>query len=458
MQYLISFLEGIITFISPCLLPMLPIYISYFAGGGERTTKKTLTGVSGFTLGFTIVFVTMGALAGTLGSFLKTYSFWVNLICGIVIILFGLNYMGLLKLNLFRGVRRNMDMSNMSFGSALVFGMMFSIGWTPCVGAFLGSALILASQQGHVLEGMGMLLCYSLGLGVPFLLSAVFIDRMKGAFNWIKQHYNIINKVSGGLLVLIGIAMATGYMGKFLGLMSGGTASLKTVAVGVLVLLAVIAVFAIGSYLGRKKSGEAPDVMRVIRLIAVLLLLAILVVGAYLAYDKLAPTVENNQISTAVPPAAGAEETVPETTEAPKVPAYDFTVYDAEGEKHRLSDFRGKPVVMNFWATWCGYCKLEMPDFQKKFEEYGQDIHFLMIDITDGQQETFEKASAYIEEQGFTFPVYYDMDWEVQKAYHVSSLPTTYFIDAEGNFVAQGRGALSAEALQSGIDLLLEEK
>ena len=146
MQYLISFLEGIITFISPCLLPMLPIYISYFAGGGERTTRKTLTGVSGFVMGFTLVFGAMGALAGTLGSFLKTYSVWVNLICGIIIVLFGLNYMGVLKLNLFRGIHRSMDMKEMSFGSALLFGMMFSIGWTPCVGAFLGSALMLASQ------------------------------------------------------------------------------------------------------------------------------------------------------------------------------------------------------------------------------------------------------------------------------------------------------------------------
>lgn len=220
MQYLISFLEGIITFISPCLLPMLPIYISYFAGGGERTTRKTLTGVSGFVLGFTIVFVAMGALAGTLGSFLRTYAFWVNLVCGIIVIIFGLNYMGVFQLNLFRGVKRNMQKKEMGFFSAMVFGMVFSIGWTPCVGAFLGSALMLASQQGHVLEGMGMLLAYSAGLGIPFLVSAVLIDRMKTAFNWIKKNYKTINLVCGGMLVLIGILMATGIMGKFLALMS----------------------------------------------------------------------------------------------------------------------------------------------------------------------------------------------------------------------------------------------
>ena len=220
MQYLISFLEGIITFISPCLLPMLPIYISYFAGGGERTTGKTLLSALGFVLGFTLVFVTMGALAGTLGSFLTRYQTWVNLIGGVIVIVFGLNYMGLLQLNLFRGMNRSMTGGDLGFFSALVFGMVFSVGWTPCVGAFLGSALMLASQRGHVLEGMGMLLCYSLGLGIPFLMSAILIDKLKGAFNWIKAHYDAVNKICGALLVLVGILMATGTLGRLLSALS----------------------------------------------------------------------------------------------------------------------------------------------------------------------------------------------------------------------------------------------
>ena len=219
MQYIISFFEGILTFISPCLLPMLPVYISYFAGGGERSTGKTLKNASGFVLGFTIVFVALGALAGTLGSFLTRYQTWVNLIGGAIVILFGLNYMGLLKLNLFRGRRGGMKAGEMGFWSAALFGMVFSVGWTPCVGAFLGSALMLASQQGHVVEGMLMLLVYSLGLGIPFVLSAVLIDYLKSAFNWIKKNYQIINLVSGGFLVFVGILMATGTMGWLLGLL-----------------------------------------------------------------------------------------------------------------------------------------------------------------------------------------------------------------------------------------------
>ena len=219
MQYLISFLEGIITFISPCLLPMLPIYISYFAGGGERTVKKTMTGAAGFVLGFTLVFVAMGALAGTLGSFLTKYQTWVNLVGGLIVILFGLNYMGFLKLNLFRGIQKTGTTGGGFWGSVL-FGIIFSIGWTPCVGAFLGSALMLASQQGHVVEGSLMLLTYSLGLGVPFLGSALLIDQRKGAFNWVKSHYDVINKVCGGLLILVGFLLATGLLGRFLYLRS----------------------------------------------------------------------------------------------------------------------------------------------------------------------------------------------------------------------------------------------
>ena len=220
MQYLISFLEGIITFISPCLLPMLPIYVSYFAGGGQRSTKRTLICACGFVLGFTCVFVSMGALAGTIGSFLKEYQTAVNLISGGIVILFGLNYLGILNFNLFRGGSRGANTRELGFFSALAFGVIFSVGWTPCVGAFLGSALMLASQQGTVLAGTLMLLCYSLGLGIPFLLSAVLIDQLKGAFGWIKAHYSIINRVCGALLILVGVAMATGTIGRLLNLLA----------------------------------------------------------------------------------------------------------------------------------------------------------------------------------------------------------------------------------------------
>lgn len=220
MQYFVSFLEGVITFISPCLLPMLPVYISYFAGGGERETKKTVKNSLGFVLGFTVVFVAMGALAGTLGSFLQKYKIAVNIVTGLVVIFFGLNFLGVFKINIFKGTKNKVRTDNLGFFSSMLFGMVFSIGWTPCVGAFLGSALMLASQQGKVLTGIIMLLLYSLGLGIPFVISAVLIDKLKGAFNFIKKNYKIINIVCGVLLILVGIFMATGMFGRIITVLS----------------------------------------------------------------------------------------------------------------------------------------------------------------------------------------------------------------------------------------------
>lgn len=220
MQFVTTFLEGIITFISPCLLPMLPVYLSYFAGGGERRSAQTIKAALGFVCGFSLLFVAMGALAGSLGGLLKEHQTLVNLLCGLVVIFFGLNFLGVIKLNLFQGASGGMERGVSGFFSALLFGMVFALGWTPCVGAFLGSALMLASQQGHVWEGMLLLLTYSLGLGIPFLLSAVLIDYLKGAFDWIKGHYRLINTVSGLLLVVIGILMATGLMNRWLNLLA----------------------------------------------------------------------------------------------------------------------------------------------------------------------------------------------------------------------------------------------
>ena len=209
MQYFISFLEGFITFVSPCLLPMLPVYVSYFAGS-DRSLRKTLQNALGFVTGFTLVF----------GGLLRTYSTAVNIATGLVVVFFGLHFLGVFRFNLFHGMKGGTAHKDMGFFASLLFGLVFSVGWTPCVGAFLGSALMLASQQGHVLTGVLMLLCYSLGLGIPFVVSALLIDKLKSAFGIIKRHYNIINRVCGALLVVMGVLMMTGLLNRFILLFS----------------------------------------------------------------------------------------------------------------------------------------------------------------------------------------------------------------------------------------------
>jgi len=199
---------------------------------------------------------------------------------------------------------------------------------------------------------------------------------------------------------------------------------------------------------------------KILKMLIWILAFAVVIVGASVLYNRLSSEVSLGGLATVAQETAAPEETaVPgETaaeTEAQGSEAPDFTVYDLEGNAHKLSDFRGKPVLLNFWASWCGPCQMEMPDFQKFYESHGDKVNFVIVNLTDGQQETVESASAFIEEKGYTFPVYYDTDIDAAVKYGVSAVPVSYFIDAEGYFVAWAQGALSADMLQQGMDMLL---
>lgn len=169
------------------------------------------------------------------------------------------------------------------------------------------------------------------------------------------------------------------------------------------------------------------------------------------------PNVDNENTLAETEEGTGAKEAEKENSEENTSAAPDFTVENAEGEKVTLASFEGKPVILNFWASWCSPCKTEMPDFQAAYDTYGEDIQFMMVNMTDGARETRQSGEDFIKEQGFTFPVFYDVDLEAAYAYYVTSIPTTYFIDAEGNIVAAGRGMLDSEALEKGISILMEQ-
>ena len=188
--------------------------------------------------------------------------------------------------------------------------------------------------------------------------------------------------------------------------------------------------------------------------ISMLILVAILVLvigGAYVLYDKLGAEYRPEQLATEAP-----QETQTATEEA-KNYAPDFTAIDADGNEVSLSDFLGKPVVLNFWASWCGPCKSEMPEFDEAYLEQGEEIQFLMVNMTDGMQETADTAMAFIVEAGYSFPVLYDVNYDAAVTYGVSSLPTTYFIDAEGVLIAKAVGAIDADTLQRGISMIIDE-
>ncbi len=205
MEYVITFIEGIASFISPCILPVIPIYISYFATE-SKSMKRSIINSLGFVLGFSIIFMLLGVFAGSFGSVVHQYADYINILFGLFLVIIGLNYIGLLFIKFLNKTKGSKQKNkNLTFITSLLFGMIFSLSWTPCVGAFLSSALILASTTGSVLKGASLLLVYSLGLAIPFVVTTIFLERLKKTFDFIKKHYNIINKISGSILILSGL-------------------------------------------------------------------------------------------------------------------------------------------------------------------------------------------------------------------------------------------------------------
>lgn len=276
MEYLLTFLEGLASFISPCMLPMIPLYLSYFAGedeideqepqtspivdktespaettlqtateetetsGNEKKSEGTKTPVVSertdankkasnkkhlvavrslfFVIGFTLMFVVFGGLVGLIGGYINKHKTIINIVAGAIVIIFGLSYIGLFGLPFFKGLKKSYKVDGA--WSAFLFGIVFAVGVGPCTGAFLGSALALASTSGTAAKGLLLLLFYSMGIGIPFIITAVLTDKTKKLFGFIKRHFKAVKIVSGSLLVVMGILMAVGIMDKLGALLS----------------------------------------------------------------------------------------------------------------------------------------------------------------------------------------------------------------------------------------------
>lgn len=219
LKLVLLFFEGVLTFISPCILPMFPVFLMYLSNESQKKGKDLVINILGFILGFTIVFVTLGATATAIGSILNQNRILLQRIGGVIIILFGLNMAGFINirfLNFQRGLSLKKDSGG--FLSSMIFGIVFSFGWSPCLGLFLGTALILAADASTVGIGMFYLFVFSMGLGLPFLITGILFSKVEQSFNFVKKHYNLITKISGIFLVIIGILMALdlfGYYARF---------------------------------------------------------------------------------------------------------------------------------------------------------------------------------------------------------------------------------------------------
>lgn len=300
MSFLLTFLEGVVSFVSPCMLPLLPLYVTYFAAGdGQAKTARTAVRAAAFVCGFTLMFVALGVFAGSLGAALAAHRTAVNVVCGVLVIVFGLGYLGLFRLP-FAGVKGTHRLDGVV--PAFLFGFVYSVNLTPCVGAFLGSALMQAASEGGAARGALLLLAYSCGLGVPFVLSAVLLGRFGAAFGFIKRHYNVINPVCGALLVLFGVWM---------------------------------------------------------------------IVGAWLRPGAESPTAE--------------APAVVETPEAAKTPeaAAEVTVTGANFEAEVLK--ADKPVLVDFWAPWCGPCRRLGPLVAELAREKAGVLKVCKVNVDDAQ-------------------------------------------------------------------------
>lgn len=394
------FLQGLLSFFSPCVLPVVPLYIGYLAGGAQERLpdgsvryprKKVLLNTLFFVLGVSFAFVVLGLGVSALGRFFSGNRAWLARVGGIVIFLFGLYQLGVFGssqvLSREHRLPFRLDRWAMNPFTALVLGFVFSFAWTPCVGPALTSVLLMASSAASSAAGFLLIGVYTLGFVLPFLAVGLFTGSV---LNFFKTHQEVLRytgKLGGALMILMGVMMFTGWMNGLTGYLSS--------------------------------AGTTP----------------------------------------AVQTQAPAESPAPESAAPDAVPAPDFTLTDQNGESHTLSDYRGKVVFLNFWATWCGPCRREMPDIQKLYESYGgnagEDLVVLSVanpktdDHPGNSDGSVEEVTLFLENGGYTYPALMDTTGAVFGQYGVSAFPTTFMIDREGNLFGYVSGTLSADMMEN---------
>lgn len=427
------FLQGLVSFFSPCVLPLLPIYIGYLSGGtgvrGEDgrmyyKRSKVMINTLFFVLGVSFAFFALGLGVSALGSFFKGNQILLARIGGILIILFGLYQLGIFGSSAVLGRERrftvNLDRLGMSPVTALILGFTFSFAWTPCVGPALASVLLMAASAGNQMTGFLLIGVYTLGFVLPFLAVGLFTTSLLELF---KRHRNVVKytvKVGAVLMILMGFLMFTGKMNAVTGYLSNVTSK-------------------------NSQSGEE---------------------SAATENDRQTASGDTQQSDTQ---AKGTEERTKDTENntdgeaEDTLPAIDFTLTDQYGNTHTLSDYKGKTVFLNFWATWCPPCRAEMPDIQKLYEEYAEagddSVVILGIAAPDyGQEQSEDKIIDFLEENGYTYPVVMDPGGSLFAQYGIYSFPTTFMIDKDGNVFGYASGQLSEDIMRSIIRQTVEGK
>ena len=426
------FIQGLLSFFSPCVLPLVPLYLGYLAGGlnvgtgggavqagdpgagpagpGKRERLKLFIRVLFFTLGISGAFFVLGMGASAAGSFFNDNRMLFARIGGVLVILFGLYQLGVFGSSKVLGSEHRLPLRlekmTMSPVTALIMGFAFSFAWTPCVGPALTSVLLMAGSAETGAKGFLLIGVYTLGFILPFLAAGIFTA---GLLAWFKKHMKIVRytvKVGGVLMILMGLLMFTGKMNDITGYLSSVSQS------------------STGTDADDSDSGKEDPA-------------------------------DGEGGGDAADSDDGADA-------AQTVRAYEFEMEDQFGNVHRLDDYKGKVIFLNFWATWCGPCRNEMPEIQMLYEEYaaqGENAEVAVIGVAGpgmGGEGSREEITAFMEENGYTYPVLMDETGEMFSYYGISAFPTTFMIDRDGNVYGYVSGQLTEDIMRSIIDQTLE--
>lgn len=429
------FLQGLLSFFSPCVLPLLPLYIGYLSGGtavkGEDgrmhyKQSKVLLHTVFFVTGVSFAFFLLGLGVSAVGGFFHSYQAMFARTGGILVMLFGLYQMGIFGISSVLGKEHRLpfrlDRFAMSPVTALLMGFTFSFAWTPCVGPALTSVLLMAASAATKAQGFVLIGVYTMGFVLPFLFVGLFTTQLLELFKKCRGVVQYTVKIGGILMVLMGILMFTGKMNDVTGYLSRIS----------------------GTQVSQTESMEESTVP-----------------------EKAEADNEggSTEPGTGGPESTTAEEASGETAAdaRPVIPAVDFELEDQYGNIHRLEDYRGKTIFLNFWATWCPPCKAEMPDIQKLYEKSSTEGEDAVIVLgvaapNMGQEGSEEEIAAFMEEKGYTYPVLMDTEGELFASYGIMSFPTTFMIDRDGNVFGYVSGMLSADMMDSIVRQTLDGK
>lgn len=428
--FITVFIQGLLSFFSPCILPLVPLYISYLAGGMYRTDengrisyprKKVLIHTLFFILGIGFAFILMGLGFTAVGRFFSGNKVWFTRIGGLIMIGFGLYQLGVFgKSQSMEQTRRlPFSMEGKTFGPfmALLLGFTFSFAWTPCVGPVLAGVLLMASSAATAASGFALIGVYMAGFVLPFLAVGIFAGAALDFFNRRRQVIQYTVKIGGILLILMGVMTMTGWMNGVTGYLSGlGADSREEAALGETGQTASEA----------ENKGEIPE----------------------------------TEAATAAETSGETEESGKQTVAAP-----DFTLIDQFGNSHTLSEYKGKTVFLNFWATWCGPCRMEMPYIQQVYEDYGSNSgDVIILGVANPKTEEYPNNSdvvqneieSFLSENGYTYPVAMDLDGSIFATYGIQAFPTTFMIDKNGNVYGYAPGSLSEDIIRSIIQQTID--